>query len=142
MIRVAGKATEAGVTLSTMILLGAGGRALSEAHALDSARVCNAMQPRYVSTLVMTPVPGTPLGDDDERGLVDHLDPVELTAELRTFLDALEMRSTIFHSNHASNYVPLAGVLPKDKAKLVASLDAILADPRSAQFVPEWLRGL
>ena len=141
MIRVAGKATEAGVNLSTMILLGAGGRAGSDRHARESARVVNAIRPRFVSTLVMTPVEGTPLGEQDARGEVDQLEPIELCQELRTFVAGLELRSSIFRSNHASNYLTLAGTLPKDKKKLVAQLDAVLADPRRANFVPDWLRG-
>ena len=142
MVRVANKAHEAGVRLSTMVLLGAGGRALSEAHAIDSARVVNAIQPRFVSTLVMTPVEGTPLFEADARGEVDHLDPVELAAELRTFLGHLELEASIFRSNHASNHLTLGGSLPKDKPALLATLDEVLADPRRAPFVPNWMRGL
>ena len=142
MIRVANKAHEAEVRLSTMILLGAGNRRLSMEHARESARVVNAIQPRFVSTLVMTPVEGTPLFEDDQRGRVDHLEPIELAAELREFLANLELRGSVFRSNHASNYLALAGSLPKDQAELVASLDRVLADPASARFVPDWLRGL
>jgi radical SAM superfamily enzyme YgiQ (UPF0313 family) len=142
MVRVAAKATAAGVKLSTMILLGAGGRELSEAHAIESARVVNRIQPRFLSTLVMTPVEGTPLFDEDARGEVDHLDPVELAAELRTLIAGLELEGTIFRSNHASNRLTLAGTLPKDKAALLTTLDEVLADPRGAAFVPAWLRGL
>lgn len=142
MVRVAAKATAAGVKLSTMILLGAGGRELSEAHAIESARVVNRIQPRFLSTLVMTPVEGTPLFDEDARGEVDHLDPIELAAELRTLIAGLELRGTIFRSNHASNWLTLAGTLPKDKPALLETLDGVLADPRRAAFVPAWLRGL
>ena len=142
MIRVASKASEAGVALSTMVLLGAGGRELSLEHARESARVVNAIQPRFVSTLVMTPVEDTPLWEADERGEVDHLEPLELARELREFLADLELTGSVFRSNHASNYLALAGSLPKDKAALVASLDRVLADPAAARFVPEWLRGL
>jgi radical SAM superfamily enzyme YgiQ (UPF0313 family) len=142
MIRVAAKATEAGVKLSTMILLGVGGRARSAEHAEASARVVNAIRPRFLSTLVMTPVAGTPLFEEAEQGRVDQLDPVELTRELRAFVAGLDLDGTIFRSNHASNYLPLAGTLPKDKARLLAELDAILASPDEASFVPEWMRGL
>lgn len=142
MIRVAGKATEAGVKLSTMILLGAGNRALSLEHARASARVVNAIQPRFVSTLVMTPVEGTPLWDQAGRGEVDELTPLELARELREFLAGLELDGSVFRSNHASNYLALAGNLPRDKARLVAALDQVLADPKSARFAPEWMRGL
>ena len=142
MTRVAAKASEAGVKLSTMILLGAGGRQLSEEHARESARVVNAIQPRFVSTLVMTPVEGTPLWDEAQRGEVDELEPIELARELRTFVANLDLRGSIFRSNHASNYLTLRGSLPKDKDDLVGVLDAVLANPERAPFVPEWLRGL
>ena len=142
MIAVGQKAHEAGVKLSTMVLLGAGGREDSRAHAEESARVVNAIQPRFVSTLVMTPVEDTPLWDEDQRGEVDHLDPVELACELREFLAGLELDGSIFRSNHASNYLALAGTLPKDKERLVAGLDEVLADPDRARFLPEWMRGL
>jgi len=142
MIRVARKAHEAGVALSTMILLGAGGRALSLEHARESARVVNAIGPRFVSTLVMTPVDGTPLGEQDARGEVDHLEPLELARELREFLAGLELGGSVFRSNHPSNYLALSGTLPKDRERLLAQLDAVLADPRRAAFRPEWLRGL
>ena len=140
MIRVAGKASEAGVALSTMILLGAGGRALSPEHARESARVVNAIQPRFVSTLVMTPVEDTPLWEEDRRGEVDHLEPIELAAELRAFVADLELRASVFRSNHASNYLALSGTLPKDKQTLIDSLDDVLAHPENAPFVPDWLR--
>ena len=142
MIRVANKATEAGVALSTMILLGASGREGSDAHAAESARVVNAIQPRFVSTLVMTPVENTPLGAKDARGEVDHLNPIELARELRNFVGALDLKGSVFRSNHASNYLALAGTLPKDKERLVAQLDEVLERPENARFVPEWLRGL
>ena len=109
MIDAAGKATAAGIKLSTMVLLGAGGRDGSEEHARESARVVSAIQPRFVSTLVMTPVEGTPLGTQAAAGELDDLDPVELAAELRTFLADLSLRATVFRSNHASNFLRLAG---------------------------------
>ena len=142
MIRVANKATDAGVKLSTMILLGAGNRAGSMDHARESARVVNAIQPRFLSTLVMTPVEDTPLWDEAERGEVDELDPLELARELRELLRHLELTGTIFRSNHASNYLTLKGSLPKDRDALVDVLDKVLANPEQAHFVPDWLRGL
>jgi len=142
MIRVAGKATAAGVKLSTMILLGAGGRALSMEHARESARVINAIQPRFVSTLVMTPVESTPLFDQAARGEVDELTPEETARELREFVSGLEMKGCVFRSNHASNYLAVGGNLPKDKAAILAALDRALAEPDVAPYRPDWMRGL
>jgi radical SAM superfamily enzyme YgiQ (UPF0313 family) len=142
MIRVARKADAAGIKLSTMILLGVAGRKGSDRHAKESARVINAIAPRFVSTLVVTPVEGTPLWEQKLDGEVDELTPIELAQELRTFLANLELKSTIFRSNHASNYLALKGTLPKDRDALVNVLDEVLANPRKAAFVPDWLRAL
>jgi radical SAM superfamily enzyme YgiQ (UPF0313 family) len=142
MVRVANKAHEAGVKLSTMILLGAGGRALSLEHARASARVVNAIQPRFLSTLVMTPVDGTPLGDAASRGEHDELDPIELAAELRELLSHLELSATIFRSNHASNHLALEGSLPRDRQRMIDALTSAIEAPDEAPFVPSWRRGL
>jgi hypothetical protein len=73
---------------------------------------------------------------------VDELDPLELARELRTFLAGLELAGSVFRSNHASNWLALAGNLPKDKQRLVAALDEVLAHPDRARFKPSWMRGL
>jgi hypothetical protein len=142
MVRVALKAHAAGVTLSTMILLGAGGPELSLEHARASARVVNAIQPRFLSTLILTPVEGTPLFQEARRGAFTPASDLSATRELRELVAGLELEGTIFRSNHASNAVPLEGTLPRDRARLVAELDAILAAGEDAAFVPEWRRGL
>ena len=142
MIRVALKAHKAGMKLSTMILLNAGGRKLSQQHALGSARVVNAIQPRFISTLVLTPVPDTPMWDEVQTGEFEELSPVELAAELREFLGALDLKGSIFRSNHASNWLTLSGSLPKDHSTMLRALDEVLAHPENAPFRPAWLRGL
>ncbi len=133
----------AGAKLSCMFLSGLGGRSRWEEHARASARLASAISPRYLSLLTVTPVAGTPLHERWTRGEFELLDPVEITREMRTFVAALEPRSGIvFRANHASNYLPLGGTLPKDREAILAALDAALADPEGAPFVPEEWRGL
>ena len=125
-----------------MILLGAGGAELSLDHARESGRVISAIDPRFVSTLVVTPVDGTPLGDNFARGEFVEMDPIELTRELREFVAHTDVSGAVFRSNHASNYLPMGGTLPKDKERILETLDAVLAAPDAAPFTPEQFRGL
>jgi len=142
MVACGARCREAGIDLSVMILLGMGGRGLSREHARESARVVAAIAPRYTSTLALVPVPGTPLADEIARDDFELPGPVELAAELREFLVHLGDTRTIFRANHASNWLPLAGTLPRDRDRLLALLDAALSDPAHAPFRPPWLRGL
>ncbi len=142
MVRVAHKAHAADVALSTMILLGAGGPQLSVEHARASAKVISEIQPRFVSTLIMTPVDGTPLIEEERRGEYERLTDVQTTRELRVFLEGLELERSIFRSNHASNALPLEGTLSRDKVRLLAQVDGALEDRGRHGFVPQGLRGL
>ena len=47
---------------------------------------------------------------------------------------------TVFRTNHASNYLPLAGTLPEDRERLLSTLRAALSG--AVPLRPEWSRGL
>lgn len=127
----AARVTEGGGKLSAIFLLGIGGVELSQEHAVASAEFCNRMAPRYVSTLTLTPVPGTPIVDELERGELVLPDDTGILRELRTFLSHLDLPGgAVFRSNHASNQLPIGGRLNADRERLVALVDQVLDDPR------------
>ena len=130
------RVVEAGAKLSVIFLLGIGGVELSEAHAQASAEWTNRVQPRYVSTLTLVPVPGTPIHTEVESGRMVLPGPRGILRELRGFVDGLELEGALFRGNHASNALPVGGTLPKDKARLLAVLDAVLADESFALRPP------
>lgn len=135
------KIRDAGLVSSVMVLNGLGGRRYSEQHALNSARAINLSQPDFVSTLVVS----FPMGKErflSEFEDFDELNQHELFNELRTFIAHLELENTVFRSDHASNYLPLKGVLNKDKHRLLAELDLAINEPDKVILRQEWQRGL
>ncbi len=129
----------AGISRSVMILNGLGGQSLSLQHAENSARLINAAQPEYLSTLVVS----FPLGEARFRAGFPNWEPLEqpaLFAEMRHFISALELRRTVFRSDHASNWLILKGTLGADKERLLAEIDAALAGQTPLR--PAWARGL
>lgn len=136
------KIRAAGLRSSVMILLGLGGVALSEQHAVNSAKLMNEVQPDYLSTLVVS----FPLGDErlvkGFNGQWKALDQLALFLELKYFISKLELTSTIFRSDHASNYLPLKGVLGKDKQAMLELLDTVINRPGVIPLRQEWQRGL
>ena len=138
------KAKAAGMKTSVMILNGLGGKDHWQEHAVDSARLMNAGQPNFLSTLVVSFPKGmqrfaAPFGA--ERPFRQQ-DLPGLFREMELLLETLELEKTIFRSNHASNYLTLAGVLDKDKARLLQQVRLALRDPDKAGLRPEWARGL
>ncbi len=134
------KAREAGMEQSLMFLLGAGGRDRSEAHARASGRLATAMDPRFLSTLTLTVVPGTPIQRLEDQGRFELPDTRGLLTELRWFIEEAQPSSAIFRSNHASNYLPIGGRLPRDREAILAAIDKALAG--GTPLRPEWARGL
>eukprot|EP00959_Pyramimonas_sp_CCMP1952_P387928 8129362-Pyramimonas_sp.AAC.1 len=61
----------------------------------------------------------------------------QLFIEMETLLSHLELDRTIFRSDHASNYLVLKGVLPRDKAKLLQQVRTAIRDAGAAQLRPE-----
>ena len=133
------RARAAGMATSVMVLVGLAGVERSLAHARRSAEAVNAMAPNYTALLTYTPTPGSPLAERVSRGEVVLPSPRESILEIREFVQAVTCE-TYFTCNHASNYVPLTGRLPRSKSDILASLDAALAGQVSLK--PEFLRGL
>ncbi len=136
------KIKSAGAKSSVMILNGLGGSRYSEQHALNSARLMNAAQPEYLSTLVVSFPLGMERFEAGFNGEFDPLDQAGLFREMHQLLDALMLEKTIFRSDHASNYLSLKGTLGKDKDKLLASVRTAIERPDDANLRAEWQRGL
>jgi len=138
-VAAAAKAHRAGMQLSVIALLGIA-MERSHEHAVETARLVTEMDPAYFSALTVTVVPGTPLATLQKRGRFEVPAIKALLGELRTMVAEARPTSAVFRTNHASNYLPLAGRLPHDAARIVATLDAAL-DGR-IRLRPEHARGL
>lgn len=121
------KIKQAGIKTSVMVLNGLGGEALSEQHAVNSARLINQAQPDYLSTLVLTFHRGP------QRFVQDYgEDFVELTnkglfEEMYRFISELNLESTVFRSDHISNRLVLKGTLGRDKEAMLHQIEQAIA---------------
>ncbi|MFH2141478.1 MAG: radical SAM protein [Bacteroidota bacterium] len=134
------KAKSAGLKSSVMILTGLGGKKFSEQHAINSAKILNATQPEFASTLVLSFPFGVKHFKKQFIGEYEELSVIELLKELKMFIEHTELESTVFRSDHASNYLILKGGLSRDKQKFLDQIDSALNDPRMLR--KEWMRGL
>lgn len=131
----------AGITRSVMLLNGLGGRVLSRQHAENSARLANLTQPEYLATLVVS----FPQGEARFRQGFPEWEPLEQSAlfgEIEQLLQALDLKRTVFRSDHASNWLALKGTLGAEKDRLLKQVRQAIEAPESAKLRQEWQRGL
>ena len=68
----------------------------------------------------------------DDKGMLEE---EKLLISLITTSDRI-----IFRSNHVSNILPLSGILPRDKEKLIKQIDQALNGESGIRH--QWMRGL
>lgn len=142
MVKAVHRAKASGMEVSVIGILGIAGPSGSEEHARATARVVSEMDPQYLAMLTLMLVPGTELHQQWEGGAFELLDPLAMLVELRKVIQHLDgLTNCVFRTNHASNYLPLRGTLPRDKAALLAAIEGALALGPSA-LRPESWRGL
>lgn len=139
------RARAAGLAISATVILGVGGRCLWREHIDETAALINRAPPAYLSTLQLRLEDGT---EADffarfERGGQPFLwqDDAGILEEQERLIRALHpAEPVVFRSNHASNCLPLAGVLPTERDRLLALIG--LARSGAPLLRPEPLRGL
>ena len=133
------KLREAGIAVSITAISGLGSEARMEDHAIHTAAVISKIKPEYASLLTLMVHPAAPLWKDIQTGAFKLLTPEQIMAETRLFLEHIDSEGTVFRSNHASNYVALAGTFNRDIPVILRQIDAALAN---GSYRPEGWRRL
>lgn len=132
MIEAGRRAQAAGLRMSVIVLIGLAGKLCSGQHAQATAKAVNAMQPRLLSALRLVTTPNTSLYKSGFK-MISEFDAVVETREL---IQGLELEQTVFRADHSSNIIPLEARFPKDKERLLAQLDALLASGQLDKHSP------
>lgn len=117
------KLKRCGIQTSVTLISGLGGRSKVEEHARSCAELISAMNPENASFLTLRLYEGTPMYDDVVTGRFERITADEIVDEMKIFLEHVDSPGTVFRTNHASNYVVLAGNLNEDIPSMLAQLD-------------------
>ena len=97
------KAMAAGFQVSEYWMPGLGGKELTCAHATNTARVLNTINPHYIRSRPFRAIAGTLLHVQIQAGEVNILPPREQLLELKQMITALEVTSRVCF-DHAGNH--------------------------------------
>jgi radical SAM superfamily enzyme YgiQ (UPF0313 family) len=111
-------------------------------HALATADIINQIRPKYLAAMTVTPVPGTVLYQEVQNGEFQVLDAFETLEEMKIILENISLDDLKFVGVHASNYLPLQGTLPRDKQKMLDTVELVLNTRNHSYLRAESMRGL
>ena len=149
LIEAGRKVREAGISLSEYVMPGLGGKAMSRGHAIETARVLNAIDPDFIRLRTFTIRRDTPLSEKYEKGELQLLTDDEIVKEIRLFIETLDGITSTLVSDHVMNLLQeIQGELPRDKSEMLATIDGYLALPETDRQLFQvgarlgWLREL
>jgi radical SAM superfamily enzyme YgiQ (UPF0313 family) len=137
------KLVDAGINLSSMVLLGIAGTGdAARKHAALTAEITNLMKPRYLAALTYTPVPNTPLYRKYQTGEYRLPDAFETLEEMKVIFENITIDNLTFIGSHASNYLPISGQLQKDRNRMLKTVNDILVSRSMDSLRSDDMRGL
>lgn len=142
MIVAGQKVMSSGLLLSCTVIIGLGGKANSQEHALETAKVISAINPHYLAALTLIIRREAPLRRAVEKGEFELLSPFETLREIKLLVENLQVTDCVFRCNHASNYLPLKATLPQEGPLLVNLLDKVIKENQTEWLRPESWRAL
>jgi radical SAM superfamily enzyme YgiQ (UPF0313 family) len=129
---------QAGIKSSVTAVSGLGGKKYSKEHIIGTADAVNACSPTYFNLLTL--IPGK-----NEKFIesLDLMNSEELLLEQREMVRRIEAR-TVFRVDHSSNLINLNGRLPRDRDRIIGSIDNFIEECRNScdRRVREWLRSI
>jgi biotin synthase-like enzyme len=128
-------AKDVGLELSFYILIGAGGKKRLKEHAIESAKVCNKVNPDFIRLRTLVVQHGSLLEDKLKEGSYTPTTPVEKLKEVKIFLENLDVKKCELASDHFTNYIwvgsniiyrGIFGMLPEDKKEMIDIINQTL----------------
>ncbi|MBN1365296.1 MAG: radical SAM protein [Syntrophaceae bacterium] len=118
---------QAGIELSEYVIPGLGGEKWTRQHALDTAKVINAIEPDFLRLRTLHVVPGTVLDELMKKGEFNPLSDDDILREIKLFIEKLDIQGTYLASDHILNLLEeLEGNFPEAKPKIIASIEKYL----------------
>ncbi len=133
-LRSAHMARQAGMHTTQFIILGLGGTELSGTHALETARVLNAINPDHIRVLTIGVKPGTDLDRQMRQGEWTRPSEVAMIAEQRQLFAHLDGVESHYANHHSVDLLlEIRGHLPADRQRLLDIMDRFLSLSESRQ---------
>ena len=121
---------EAGIKYSCYIMLGLGGKDLSQAHVEDTASLLNQANPFELTVVTLVLFKGARLIEKVKSHEFKRLHPLDALKEGQELLRRLEI-STVWNATHKTNIFPVKAKIPEFKEKLDLRISQVIQEIQS-----------
>jgi radical SAM superfamily enzyme YgiQ (UPF0313 family) len=122
------RARQAGMSIMVFVILGLGGKELTDDHVTATTHVLNTINPNSIRMMSLAVKQNTELWQLIENGSFTMLSETGMIQEQRKLLEGLENVHCHYGNFHGINLLTeLEGVLPEDKSKLLSIIDDFLS---------------
>lgn len=128
-------AKDAGLEVSFYILIGAGGKDRLIEHAVESANICNKVNPDFIRLRTLVVQRDSLLEKKMKSGEYKTISPIDKLKEVKTFVEKLDVINCELASDHFTNYIWLNynviykgiyGKMPQEKQEMLDMLNNTL----------------
>ena len=116
----------AGIGYYVTIILGLGGKAYRNLHALETARLLNRTHPKCIWALKLKIWPNTPLEKMIRRGEFEPMTDREMLLEERIIINELTVSDCHYMDTTVLNLFTIQGFLPEGKEAMLGAIDQLL----------------
>lgn len=129
-------AKDADMILSEFILLGIGGKELSEENAVQTAKALNIIQPDFIRVHATGIKPESKLGEFVRDGSFTLQSEEEIVIEQKLFLQQLHEMDSFYVNEHIINLLlEVRGNLRTEKQKMLSTIDRFLNLPQAERLL-------
>ncbi|MBI9075810.1 MAG: radical SAM protein [Desulfatibacillum sp.] len=115
-----------GINYATSLMLGAAGKGKGVENARLTAALLNEVRPNLIWLGTLGIFKTVPLYEDVLAGRFSLPTELEVLEEEKELLSRISLDNVILQANHPTNTVPMFGVLPRDREKMISHLNAAI----------------
>ena len=127
------KLDEAGIEYYFVYMTGLAGKKNGHRNAINSAKIFNKLNPRFISIDSLTLFKDTELYKMSLKGEFFPASEKERLKELQIFIKHLQIRTHLF-ANSISNFYPMTAYLPRDREKVIHEIQTVIDTMREDEM--------
>lgn len=113
-----------GINHMAGIMLGVAGKARGLENAKKTAAFLNETKPKLIWAGTLGLFEGTPMATDAKNGLFSPATEIEILEEEKVLIESIKLENVPFYGIHPTNTFPVSGILPKDKERMIDTIDS------------------